>query len=491
MTRVHAARRQPDRRICPRAAPLSCRSRPCPKLVIAAFLSAEDKNFYKHAASTPKASCAPSSPTSASRRQAPAGRLDHHPAGRQELPAVATSGPTSARSRRRCSRSASSDLSPRTRSSSSTSTRSISAWAIYGIAAAALNYFGKSVHELTHRRGRLSRGAAEGARTTTTRSARREAAIERRNWVIDRMVENGYITREDGDEAQEGAAQRQPARRSRRTRIASGYFAEEVRREIAERYGEKKLYEGGLSVRTTLDPKMQAMARKALVDGLVRFDEARGWRGAQQKIDLAGRDWGLALGRGAGARRRAALAAGRRARGRRRTGARSACSRSARPPARSSRERETGTRRRPTASKWTRTAASSAGAARRATSSMSSRWTASRASSACARSPRSRARIVAMDPHTGRVLRHGRRLLLRPERVQPRDPGHAPAGLLVQAVRLRGGARQRLHAVQRSCSTRRSDRHGSGPGSLDAGELRRQVDRPAHAALRHRAVART
>ena len=40
---------------------------------------------------------------------------------------------------------------------------------------------------------------------------------------------------------------------------------------------------------------MQAMARKALVDGLVRFDEARGWRGAQQKIDLAGREWGLAL----------------------------------------------------------------------------------------------------------------------------------------------------------------------------------------------------
>ena len=65
--------------------------------------------------------------------------------------------------------------------------------------------------------------------------------------------------------------------------IASGFFAEEVRREIAERYGEKKLYEGGLSVRATLDPKMQAMARKALVDGLVRFDEARGWRGAQQQ----------------------------------------------------------------------------------------------------------------------------------------------------------------------------------------------------------------
>ena len=56
--------------------------------------------------------------------------------------------------------------------------------------------------------------------------------------------------------------------------IAAGFFAEEVRRELSERYGEQKLYEGGLSVRTTFDPKVQLMARKALVDGLVRYDEA-------------------------------------------------------------------------------------------------------------------------------------------------------------------------------------------------------------------------
>jgi membrane carboxypeptidase/penicillin-binding protein len=61
--------------------------------------------------------------------------------------------------------------------------------------------------------------------------------------------------------------------------FAAEYFAEEVRREVHERYGEKKLYEGGLSVRTTLDPKLQVMARKALVDGLVKYDEAQGWRG--------------------------------------------------------------------------------------------------------------------------------------------------------------------------------------------------------------------
>ena len=74
----------------------------------------------------------------------------------------------------------------------------------------------------------------------------------------------------------------------------ANYFTEEVRREISERYGEKKLYEGGLSVRTTLDPKMQALARKALVDGLVRYDQSHGWRGPVTKVDLTGRDWGMA-----------------------------------------------------------------------------------------------------------------------------------------------------------------------------------------------------
>ena len=107
------------------------------------------------------------------------------------------------------------------------------------------------------------------------------------------MAEDGYITPE---EAQKARAEpltiksRVPTPNS----IAAGFFAEEVRRELSERYGEQKLYEGGLSVRTTLDPKMQLMARKALVDGLVRYDEAHGWHGTIKTIDL-GQDWGVAL----------------------------------------------------------------------------------------------------------------------------------------------------------------------------------------------------
>ncbi|MCI4679561.1 penicillin-binding protein 1A [Rhodoblastus acidophilus] len=163
----------------------------------------------------------------------------------------------------------------------------------YGIAAAALNYFDKSVNELTLAEAAYLAGLPKGPNNYNP-FRNREAAIARRNYVIERMVENGYVTRKEGD-----AAMAEPLNVNPRVlspdSMEAGYFAEEVRRELNERYGDKKLYEGGLSVRTTLDPKMQLMARKALVDGLVRFDEAHGYRGPIKQIDI-GADWGQALG---------------------------------------------------------------------------------------------------------------------------------------------------------------------------------------------------
>jgi penicillin-binding protein 1A len=164
----------------------------------------------------------------------------------------------------------------------------------YGVAAASLLYFDKSVHELTIAEAAYL-AALPKAPNNYNPFRQRERAIERRNWVIDRMAETGAIKQADAD-----AAKKEPlnvtARPTGAHIFAAEYFAEEVRREIYERFGEKKLYEGGLSVRTTLDPKMQIMARKALADGLVKYDEARGWRGPVSKIDLkAGGDWGTKL----------------------------------------------------------------------------------------------------------------------------------------------------------------------------------------------------
>ncbi|HSP23898.1 MAG TPA: transglycosylase domain-containing protein, partial [Saliniramus sp.] len=165
---------------------------------------------------------------------------------------------------------------------------------LHGVAAAALDYFDKSVHELT---------LAESAYLAALPKAPNNyhpyrfegAAVGRRNWVIDRMLANGYVTAEEAEAAKAEPLAVNPRQISPNS-LAAGFFAEEVRREITNYYGEEKLYEGGLSVRTTLDPKMQAMARKALVDGLVRYDETRGsWRGPVETIDIASEEWGAAV----------------------------------------------------------------------------------------------------------------------------------------------------------------------------------------------------
>jgi penicillin-binding protein 1A len=162
----------------------------------------------------------------------------------------------------------------------------------YGVAAASLLYFDKSVHELT---------VAEAAYLAALPKApnnyhpfrQRERALERRNYVVERMLEDHYITAQEAEKAR-----KDPLKITQRPTgahiFAAEYFAEEVRRYIAENYTEKKLYEGGLSVRTTLDPKMQVLARNVLVDGFVRFDEQHGYRGPINKIDIAG-DWGAKL----------------------------------------------------------------------------------------------------------------------------------------------------------------------------------------------------
>ena len=98
-----------------------------------------------------------------------------------------------------------------------------------------------------------------------------------------------------------------------------------MRRDLNDRYGEKKLYEGGLSVRTTLDPKLQSIARKALTDGMVKFDETQGYRGAVAEARYL-RRLGRQARRREGALRRRAVAARGRARERAIRPRASACS---------------------------------------------------------------------------------------------------------------------------------------------------------------------
>jgi len=162
----------------------------------------------------------------------------------------------------------------------------------YGIAAASLNYFGKSLTELSLDEMAYLAALPKGPNNYHP-FKHQDRAIERRNWVLLQMLENDYITQAEFDEAIKKPLVVNP-RPFGAQLFAAESFAEEVRRELSQMYGKDKLGKGGLSVRTTLDPKLQIYARQALARGLIAFDRRRGFRGPVKKVEVQG-DWGLLL----------------------------------------------------------------------------------------------------------------------------------------------------------------------------------------------------
>ncbi|TMJ40031.1 MAG: penicillin-binding protein 1A [Alphaproteobacteria bacterium] len=164
----------------------------------------------------------------------------------------------------------------------------------YGVAAASLNYFGKSLNELSLEEIAYLAALPKGPNNYHPfRQTKR--AIERRNWVLAEMYNNGYITAVERDAAQGKPLEVNP-RPFGAQLFAAESFAEEARRELVQIYGEDKLMRGGLSVRTTLDPKLQIYARQAVARGLITFDRKRGYRGAVKNVPIEG-DWGEILGK--------------------------------------------------------------------------------------------------------------------------------------------------------------------------------------------------
>src|SRR3954452_14627706 len=171
----------------------------------------------------------------------------------------------------------------------------------YGVQAAARAYFDKDVNELT-----LSEAAylavlpKAPANYDPVRATQK--ALDRRNYVLREMYKNGYIS----EDQWKGAAT-QPLgtiRYGSNEKFAQqgGYFMEEVRRELIKQFGQdskdgpKSLYSGGLWVRSSMDPKLQDAAAQSLRDGLVRFDGSRGWKDLGMTIDLT-KDWAGQLDR--------------------------------------------------------------------------------------------------------------------------------------------------------------------------------------------------
>jgi penicillin-binding protein 1A len=151
----------------------------------------------------------------------------------------------------------------------------------YGVAQAAINYFDHSLGELTLSETAYLAGLPKAPnRYSITRNEKE--AYARRDYVLARMLEDAYISQ---TEMQQAKAEKLVLRKRGATEVVQAdFFSEEVRRNLLAAYGEKGLYEGGLTVSTTLDPAIQAAADNALRDGLITYDRRHGWRGPHAKI---------------------------------------------------------------------------------------------------------------------------------------------------------------------------------------------------------------
>jgi penicillin-binding protein 1A len=157
----------------------------------------------------------------------------------------------------------------------------------YGVAAAALAYFDKALDELTLAEAALLAGLPK-APSAYDPLKNPQAARARRDYVLGRMLEDGYI-----DRATFEAARAEPLvtrQRPSETFVAADFFTEEVRRQLVARLGEAGFYEGGLAVRTTVDPNLQALADRALRTGLSAYDRKHGWRGPLAHLDPSAPD---------------------------------------------------------------------------------------------------------------------------------------------------------------------------------------------------------
>lgn len=162
----------------------------------------------------------------------------------------------------------------------------------FGVGAAALTYFNKALDELTL--GEMAYLAGLPKAPNNYHPIRKtERAVARRNWVIKRMVINGYI-----DEAAAQIASAKPLtvtlKNKERNVVKAPYFAEEIRRFLEGKYGRAGLYEDGLLIRTSLRPEYQDMAESALRDGVMSYDRRHGWRGAIKSIKSV-KDWRQSL----------------------------------------------------------------------------------------------------------------------------------------------------------------------------------------------------
>ncbi len=152
----------------------------------------------------------------------------------------------------------------------------------YGVAAAAQTYYNKPLADLSA--AEVAYLAALAQRPGNLHPVRQmEDALDRRAYVLGEMRDNGYIDRAIYDAATAEpllTVQNGDYEAFRETLPPRDYFTDEIRRQLSGTFGEEEFFSGGLTIRATVDPDLQAVAAAALREGLEKYDRSQGvWRG--------------------------------------------------------------------------------------------------------------------------------------------------------------------------------------------------------------------
>jgi penicillin-binding protein 1A len=154
----------------------------------------------------------------------------------------------------------------------------------YGIGAAAELYYDKSLDQLNLPQIAMIAGLPK-APSRSNPIANPERALERREYVLDRMLDNDFITEEQYEQA--AKAPITAKLHASHTDVEAPYIAEMVRAEMAKLFGEEAAYTGGYNVYTTIDGTLQAAANSGVRKALQEYDQRHGYRGAENQVDLA------------------------------------------------------------------------------------------------------------------------------------------------------------------------------------------------------------
>lgn len=151
----------------------------------------------------------------------------------------------------------------------------------YGVAAAAQVYFNKSIDELTLEEDALLATLPKAPSKLDPRK-NIEKAKARRDWVISRMIDEGFIEEKEGAEAMEKPIILQDSLDG--DEVRASFFSDSVKKELSELYGSDSVFENGYTIRTTLDSRLQNSAVAAFEKGIEEYDQKHGYRGALGKI---------------------------------------------------------------------------------------------------------------------------------------------------------------------------------------------------------------